>query len=247
MNAVLTLLLILPSSFVIRASSNSFAVYDDSNASHRAAWRKRLATDLHTAVNVCLFPPLFTFTALYYTDVGSTGIVLLFISLLDGRASSVGTAGRTLTLVSGDLVGLWLLLSGYWIASVAVTAIILLQAWAFAKLSGPKTWPDSMCTDRGTPEWVLLFIGVVALSFRQTNVFWVAVFPIGWRLLSHTPRRSEDAGEGFLGLRPKRFEDWAKIINPTIEDADVIGMFSGTCRKNCDADQRQSIFVQRSR
>src|SRR4051812_7721932 len=36
--------------------------------------------DAHTALNIALFPPLFFFSALYYTDVISTLVVLLSYS-----------------------------------------------------------------------------------------------------------------------------------------------------------------------
>lgn len=72
--------------------------------------------DLHTAINISLFPPLFFFTSLYYTDVLSVQFVLLH-HLLAEKASF--GAGSTL------------------------------------------------------PIWI---IGLVALLFRQTNLFWVAIF-----------------------------------------------------------------------
>lgn len=76
----------------------------------------------HTALNICLFPPLFFFSALYYTDVVSTEVVLWSLYLSQNET-----------------------------------------------LKG-------MPLRRGM---VLVFAGVVALSFRQTNVFWVAVFSAG--------------------------------------------------------------------
>lgn len=38
-----------------------------------------LFNDAHAAVNLCLFPPLFFFSALYYTDIASTLMVLLLL------------------------------------------------------------------------------------------------------------------------------------------------------------------------
>lgn len=43
--------------------------------------RLRSADSLHTAVNIALFPPLFFFSGLYYTDVLSTGVVLYLYKL----------------------------------------------------------------------------------------------------------------------------------------------------------------------
>ncbi|KAL2355559.1 alpha-1,2 glucosyltransferase-like protein alg10 [Cryomyces antarcticus] len=93
---------------------------------HRPSQHSRLQATLyqgHTALNVALFPPLFFFSALYYTDVASTLLVLLsyyhFIkSYHDGGPG----------LVSNVLTVLY---------------------------------------------------GTTSLLFRQTNIFWVALFPAG--------------------------------------------------------------------
>ncbi|KAL1302099.1 hypothetical protein AAFC00_002535 [Neodothiora populina] len=78
---------------------------------------------IHTALNMCLFPPLFFFSGLYYTDVASTLFVLLFFKhFFDIHARGTPT---------------------------------ILQA---------------VCS---------VLLGLIALSFRQTNIFWVAVFPAG--------------------------------------------------------------------
>jgi alpha-1,2-glucosyltransferase len=81
-----------------------------------------LIVDAHSAFNVALFPPLFFFSTLYYTDVVSTLSVLL-------------------------AYGAYLLKS--------------------------KTGGGVM-----TDASAVLF-GTIALLFRQTNIFWVAVFPAG--------------------------------------------------------------------
>lgn len=72
--------------------------------------------DLHTAVNISLFPPLFFFTSLYYTDVLSVQFVLLHHLLAKNKSFG---AGSTLPI---------------------------------------------------------LIVGFIALLFRQTNLFWVAIF-----------------------------------------------------------------------
>lgn len=88
-------------------------------AEHKPGDSRWLAA--HNALNVTLFPPLFFFSALYYTDVPST-----------------------LSVVAFHL---------YFVYSTA----------------------------RRTPWWlrlvILYLLGAVSLSFRQTNIFWVAVFP----------------------------------------------------------------------
>ncbi|KAK0654130.1 Dol-P-Glc:Glc(2)Man(9)GlcNAc(2)-PP-Dol alpha-1 [Lasiodiplodia hormozganensis] len=80
---------------------------------------------VHTALNICLFPPLFFFFGLYYTDVPSTFFVLL----------SYFFALRTQQ-----------------------------ERGKFMK------FPSVVNT---------VVLGVAALFFRQTNIFWVAVFPAG--------------------------------------------------------------------
>lgn len=75
----------------------------------------------HHVLNIALFPPLFFFSGLYYTDILSTLFVLLFyIALLKTASPSASSVSR------------------------------------FA---------------------VLFTIGAASLMFRQTNIFWVAVFP----------------------------------------------------------------------
>ena len=76
--------------------------------------------DANIALNITLFPPLFFFSALFYTDVMSTLMVLLSYSALLKKRSPRGTV------------------------------LDILNA---------------------------IVVGVFALLFRQTNIFWVAVFP----------------------------------------------------------------------
>ncbi|KAF2809310.1 uncharacterized protein BDZ99DRAFT_498709 [Mytilinidion resinicola] len=83
--------------------------------------------DAHSALNISLFPPLFFFSALYYTDVVSTLCVLeSYITLLQSRRPRASELGSTVQTI---------------------------------------------------------LLGIVALLFRQTNIFWVAVFPAGLAVL----------------------------------------------------------------
>jgi alpha-1,2-glucosyltransferase len=86
----------------------------------------------HSALNATLFPPLFFFTALYYTDVPSTLSVLAY-------------------------------------------------HWLFLHFNRMKTsaWIS-------TP--ILTLVGISSLLFRQTNIFWVAVFPAGILLVNQLDR-----------------------------------------------------------
>ncbi|KAF2834010.1 alpha-1,2 glucosyltransferas-like protein alg10 [Ophiobolus disseminans] len=79
-----------------------------------------ITLDANTAMNISLFPPLFFFSALFYTDVISTLVVLLSYSALLRKTSAHGSTFDTFNAI---------------------------------------------------------IVGVVALFFRQTNIFWVAVFP----------------------------------------------------------------------
>lgn len=82
---------------------------------------------LHAAVNISLFPPLFFFSALYYTDLESLLIVQLAVhlSLLQLRSEKLNLP-----------------------------------------LAGAQT-----------------LLALSALLFRQTNVFWVGLFPAGMTLV----------------------------------------------------------------
>jgi alpha-1,2-glucosyltransferase len=81
-----------------------------------------LVLDTHSALNIALFPPLFFFSALYYTDVMSTLAALLSFGVFLRKKTAAGSLFDNVSAV---------------------------------------------------------LVGVVALFFRQTNIFWVAVFPAG--------------------------------------------------------------------
>ncbi|KAI9893311.1 MAG: glucosyltransferase [Vezdaea aestivalis] len=93
---------------------------------------------LHVAASVSLFPPLFFFGALYYTDPWSTFWVLLTVDI-SGSVGEVEPSGR-------------------WV--------------------GPATVAS----------------GIIALAFRQTNVFWVAVYA-GVKEVVRVTKAEEGAGE----------------------------------------------------
>ncbi|KAL4979929.1 Dol-P-Glc:Glc(2)Man(9)GlcNAc(2)-PP-Dol alpha-1,2-glucosyltransferase [Aspergillus desertorum] len=73
----------------------------------------------HTVLNICLFPPLFFFSGMYYTDV------------------------------------------------LALLVVIEAYNWDLS-----RGRPNAAALETG----VFLVLGVVALLFRQTNIFWVSVF-----------------------------------------------------------------------
>lgn len=130
------------------------------------------ARAIHAALNICLFPPLFFFSALYYTDIASTGFVLVFLDLRQNKALS----------------------SRPWL--------------------------------RG---FLLVLTGFVALIFRQTNIFWVAVFPAGldaFELLKTQARdhgkREIASGVSFVKSITKAWQD-GTVYDPPVHDAYLEG------------------------
>ncbi|KAL9621287.1 MAG: hypothetical protein Q9160_004308 [Pyrenula sp. 1 TL-2023] len=139
----------------------------------RVIWRKntgqqRLLQEgqiAHTALNICLFPVLFFFGALYYTDVYSVITVL-------------GTC--------------------YWHYRQAQVASVI-------------------------SRWNVLIVlnGLLSLSLRQTNIFWVAIYLGGLevvRELGDSGRRNQDIKDAFM-------EAWAQglIYDPPVEEAGFEG------------------------
>ncbi|EOD50808.1 putative alpha- glucosyltransferase alg10 protein [Neofusicoccum parvum UCRNP2] len=104
---------------------------------------------VHTALNICLFPPLFFFFGLYYTDVPSTFFVLLsYFYALKAQQKE----GKNMKFSS------------------VINTVVL---------------------------------GVAALFFRQTNIFWVAIFPAGLAVVQALKKSAhptpEDAKEDTFG------------------------------------------------
>ncbi|KAI9709883.1 MAG: hypothetical protein M1812_007591 [Candelaria pacifica] len=109
-----------------------------------------LATDAHRAINICLFPPLFFFFALYYTDVWSLVLVL-----------------QTL------------------------------------RTSSPWFW------------------GMAALLFRQTNIFWVAIFPAGLevvRTLKRRDPRNKGDDMSYAAIAERSWRD-VEVYDPFVSEA----------------------------
>jgi alpha-1,2-glucosyltransferase len=132
----------------------------------------------HNALNIVLFPPLFFFSALYYTDVASTLAVVVF----------------------------WL----------------------------EFTSPGS----KGRPLWQrnarLASLGAVALLFRQTNIFWVAVFPAGLVLVKELDqghlvvkqsmyRRAAGFGDTWVNVAKTSWK-MEVVYDPPIGNASIEGM-----------------------
>ena len=79
---------------------------------------------IHNTINICLFPPLFFFYGLYYTDV--------------------------------------------------LSALSVLFAY--------------QCYLEQCNGWIVLFVGLLSLLFRQTNIFWVSLFLGGLAFCSAIPK-----------------------------------------------------------
>jgi alpha-1,2-glucosyltransferase len=96
-----------------------------------------------------------------------------------------------------------------------------------------SSWGDTL--------WQVVF-GVVALVFRQTNIFWVAVFPAGLALASEATRLSTRTPGAFGGVRKRDplsviAESWNKLrfYDMPVYEAGIEGML------NCDYDMILNI------
>ncbi|KAJ0417122.1 alpha-1,2 glucosyltransferase alg10 [Aspergillus carlsbadensis] len=96
----------------------------------------------HTVLNICLFPPLFFFSGLYYTDI------------------------------------------------LALLVVIEAYNWDLGRSMRP----------RGSVLETIVFVafGVAALAFRQTNIFWVAVFFGGLQVVRRLRRATRTCGSAAL-------------------------------------------------
>lgn len=118
----------------------------------------------HTAFNIALFPPLFFFSGLFYTDVLSTAMVLRMYRLF---------------------------------------------------LQGEK----------GTGVW-MVGTGLVALTMRQTNIFWVAVFMGGLEAVRAVER---NVSRAVNGAEPKTwaavFKEWSQghVHDVSLAEAGIHG------------------------
>lgn len=126
----------------------------------------------HSSLNIVLFPPLFFFSALYYTDMASTLSVVLFY---------------------------W-----YFLHSLA---------------ENPSLGRD----------FTKVLLGILSLTFRQTNIFWVAVAPAiltlvveldqGHRVVKESMyRRAEGFGDSTLSVAKTSWK-MEVVYDPPIRDA----------------------------
>lgn len=131
-----------------------------------------------SAITISLFPPLFFFSALFYTDVVST----------------------------------WLVLMSYQ---------CMRKSWT-ARYPRWRSWLTTVV------------LGVVSLSFRQTNIFWVVVLPAGLSVIRELKKAAQTLRRDD-GQIPKAFLEVARdswkasgVYDIAVEDASFEGSASGT-------------------
>ena len=166
----------------------------------RQTTKQHVALARHSALDVTLFPPLFFFSALYYTDVPSTLSVLVF----------------------------------YWFFLYSYRHDV--SPWL--RTSG------------------LVLLGAASLLFRQTNIFWVAVFPAGIALVNELDRghlvvkdsmhrRAEGFGDSMVSVVRSSWK-MEVIFDPTVRDGWIEGTSKlnrqGVCLVNVALDYIKTII-----
>ncbi len=132
----------------------------------------------HRVLNICLFPPLFFFSVLYYTDVLSASCVLATYIVFLQRRQKIDAPREAQGVVheSNDPAS-WF------------------QACFRAGYFAQKPWLIDI---------ELCALGLYALLFRQTNIFWVAIFLAGLEIIRVVKPNGTTSWEGedtsFSGL-----------------------------------------------
>lgn len=119
----------------------------------------------HTVLNICLFPPLFFFSGLYYTDI------------------------------------------------LALLVVIEAYNWDLRR-STPNAFPGQSV--------VFILLGVAALAFRQTNIFWVAVFFGGLQVI-RTLRRSSKTCQSSNAADIVKGGFKNELYDPQVSEASLAG------------------------
>ncbi|USP76553.1 glycosyltransferase family 59 protein [Curvularia clavata] len=136
-----------------------------SSAGHPSAF-----ADIHSAINIALFPPLFFFSGLYYTDVMSTLTVLF-----------------------------------------AYTVHLASPRTSFSPVHGVS----------------VVFSSITALFFRQTNIFWVAVFPAGLAVVNTLKGDKPSGTSNSRDIAGVLRESWetGTVFDPPAQDAEIQDVF----------------------
>ena len=121
----------------------------------------------HTAINIALFPVIFFFSGLYYTDVASTLVVLMaYRNHLDRVASHTEKPG---------------LLSGLWTVVLGVAALFMRQTnvfWVVVYMGGLETvhvvrgLKPKPITEKDTPS-------IVSAKVGEFFGFWLRMYAAG--------------------------------------------------------------------
>ncbi|KAE8160312.1 DIE2/ALG10 family-domain-containing protein [Aspergillus tamarii] len=130
----------------------------------------------HTVLNICLFPPLFFFSGLYYTDI------------------------------------------------LALLVVIEAYNWDLRR-STPNAFPGQSV--------VFILLGVAALAFRQTNIFWVAVFFGGLQVI-RTLRRSSKTCQSSNAADIVKGGFKNELYDPQVSEASLADYFK-TALSLCSA------------
>ena len=149
--------------------------------------RRLYLIDIHTAFNVASFPPLFFFSALYYTDVSSTVAVLTYFAYIVYRHCNEPTFGRSYGLPRSAILisfssACIALIPKASLSSAPTLTLCLLGFLLFCALYQNQDLRGNQIS--AYQRIITILIGASALMFRQTNLFWVSVYPIGCCLVS---------------------------------------------------------------
>lgn len=144
--------------------------------------------DAHSALNISLFPPLFFFTGLYYTDVLSTLIVLLSYSAFINKAN------------------------------------------------GNSKFRD---------ELLAFLLGLMSLLFRQTNIFWIAIFPAGLAVIDNLKSKSTSKATATeLSTTEVLSRSWTEglVYDASVQNATLQGIFSAKKDIDSVSNTKQTTF-----
>ncbi|KKK26451.1 hypothetical protein ARAM_000247 [Aspergillus rambellii] len=122
----------------------------------------------HTVLNICLFPPLFFFSGLYYTDV------------------------------------------------LALLVVVEAYNWDLRRTSRVSSAPFETA--------VFVFLGLVSLVFRQTNIFWVSVFFGGLQVVRKVRRETKTCMSSSM-VDIVRAGSKNELYDPTVLDASIADYF----------------------
>lgn len=175
------------------------------------------AQDVHTALNVTLFPPLFFFSALYYTDLVSTALVLRYYSHFLSR-KNFRTSGfsETSSLSLFVVAVLFQYSAAFTFTMIAACTTFMLVKFCFVTIS----WSPTRFISH-IQSFTLVFDATLSLWFRQTNIFWVAVFPTALALVDQMSAVDMTSLSRLQIIR--RSYSGNQVSDPSVDDASFDG------------------------